>query len=241
MKLEKSTQTTLIIVAGVIILVVILINSLNPSYENTISVSGMSTVKAVPDLVSVYFNVDTKGTTANEAGDKNSEIVENLTNSLINLCFEEGDIQTQNYNIYPDYNYQTGQTKGYRATHSLRVEVPANQSSRIGTVVDAGLDAGAGVSYINFELSQENQNKYKAEAMKLAAQDATSKAEGIADGLDKKLGKLVSVSVDNYNYYPWLAYDSAGASAPEVKEATTSIVPSEQEISASVTAVFRIR
>lgn len=243
MKLEKSVQTTLIIVAGVVILALILINSLNPSYENTISVSGISTIEAMPDIIGVYFAVDTQGATSNEAADKNSEIVDSLINSLISKGFEREDIKTQSYSVYPEYDYRTGTGKitGYRASHSLKVEISANESEKIGDVIDSGIDAGAGVSYINFELSQENQNKYKAEAMKLAAQDATSKAQGVAEGLNKKLGSLVSVSIDDYNYIPWLARDFAGASAPEIKEAATDIVPSEQEISARVTAVFRIR
>ena len=243
MKMEKSVQTNLIIVAGVVILALILINSLNPSYENTISVAGVSSVKAMPDIVGVYFSVDTQGTTANEAGDKNSKIVKNLTDSLIALGFEEGDIQTQSYNIYPEYDYRTGTGKitGYKATHSLKVEISANESEKIGDVIDSGVDAGAGIGYINFELSQENQNKYKAEAMKLAALDATSKARGVAEGLGKKLGSLVSVSIDDYNYIPWLARDFAGVPAAEAKAAATNIVPSEQEISARVTAVFKIR
>ncbi len=234
---------TLIIVAGVIIIVLILLNSLNPSYQNTISVSGMSTVKAMPNIIGVYFSVDTQGANSSEAADKNSKIVDSLTNSLINKGFSEKDIQTQSYSVYPEYDYRTGTGAiiDYKATHTLRVEIPANESKKIGDVIDSGINAGAGVSYINFELSQENQNKYKTEAMKLAAQDATSKAEGVANGLGKKLGNLVSVSVDNYNYMPWLVKNFAGASAPEIKQATTNIVPSEQDISASVTAIFRIR
>jgi len=243
MKLEKSVQTTLIIVVGVILLVLILINSLKPSYENTISVSGMSTIEAMPDIIGVYFSVDTQGNTSNVAADKNSEIVDSLTNSLISKGFEREDIKTQSYSVYPEYDYRvgTGKITGYRATHSLKVELSANESEKIGDVIDSGIDAGAGISYINFELSQENQNKYKKEAMELAAQDATSKAQGVAEGLGKKLGNLVSVSIDNYDYVPWLARDFGGVSSAEAKEIATDIVPSEQEISARVTAVFKIR
>ncbi len=242
MKLEKSVQITLLVIVGVVVLTLILINSLNPSYENTISVSGTSTIKAMPDIIGVYFNVDSQGETSNEAADANSEIVDSLINSLIGKGFEREDIKTQSYSVYPEYDYKTGTGKitGYRATHSLRVELSADDSEKIGDVIDSGVDSGAGISYINFELSQENQNKYKAEAMKLAAKDATSKAEGVAEGLDKKVGKLVSVSVDSYDYIPWLARDFAGATAAEAKQEATSIVPSEQEISARVTAVFRI-
>ena len=240
MKLDKATQITLIIVVGIIILAIIAPNLSNPN-QNTISVSGQATIEVMPDLVSAYFSVDTKGTTSNEASDKNSEIVNALIDSLILKGFARDDIKTVSFSVYPDYDYRTGQTTGYRATHSLKVELSANESEKIGDIIDSGVDAGAGVSYINFELSSESQNTYKAEAMKLAAQDATAKAEGVAEGLGKKLGSLVSVTIGDYGYVPWLAYDAGGVSSAEVKEAAASIVPSDQQISASVTAVFKIR
>jgi hypothetical protein len=244
MKMDKSVQITSIIVIGVIILGIILINSLSPSYKNTISVAGTSTLDVMPDLIGIYFSVDTKGATSKEASDKNAVIVDALIASLTDKGFAREDIQTQSFSVYPEYDWNTGTQRltGYKASHSLKIKLSANESEKIGNVIDSGIDAGAGVSYINFELSQENQNTYKAEAMKLAAQDATAKASGIAEGLGKSLGKLVSVSTDNYNYYPWLARDFAGATASaEMKDEATSIVPSEQQISASVTAVFKIR
>jgi len=243
MKMDKSVQITLIIVLGIVVLGLVSMNLGTTSTENTIQVQGLSTVKALPDLVGIYFNVDTSGTTSSEAASKNSEIVSNLTSSLEALGFTREQIQTQSYNVYPDYNYQNGQNilKGYKATHSIKVEMPANDSPMIGKVVDAGINSGAGIGYINFELSQGNQNAYKAEAIKLAAQDATTKAQAIADGFDKKLGKLVSTSVDNFGYVPWLAADFSTASgSAEIKQEATSIQPSEQEISASVTATFKL-
>ena len=242
MKLNKSSEITLIIVVGAIILGLIWMNSGGSSYNNTISVSGQATIDVMPDLVSVYFNVDTQGATADEASDKNTEIVNALTSAMISLGFEESDLKTQGFSVYPEYNYPSNTVKGYRATHSLKIELPAD-SEKIGDVVSSGLDSGAGISYINFELTQESQNAYKAESMKLAAQDATSKAEAVAEGLDKSLGSLVSVSVDSYDYYPWMARDFSGGSvsSAEIKEDAASITPSEQQISSTVTAVFKIR
>ena len=124
----------------------------------------------------------------------------------------------------------------------MKVELPTEQSSQIGEIIDIGVEAGAGISYINFELTQEKQNTLKAEAMKLAAQDAKIKAESTVKGLDKKLGSLVSLTVDNFGYYPWRVYSAtAEASVDEVKQATTNIAPSEQEVTASVRAVYKVK
>lgn len=243
--MQKSVQITSIIVAGIIILSILGFYFLNPSSQNTITVNGQAQVKAVPDLVGIYFNVQTNAKTSSEATQKNSELVDYLKSEIIKLGFEDKDIQTQSFNVYPEYDWVNGRQveKGYTATHSLRVELSASESSKIGEIIDAGVNVGVGISYINFELSQALQNSYKAEALKLAAQDARVKAEAVAEGFNKKLGNLVSTSVDSYDYYPWRAYDNAGGVAMSVEEkaTATSITPSEQDISASVSAVYKIR
>ena len=244
--MDNSVKITGIIVLGLVVLGFLIsssLNNLNPNPANTVSVSGAAMIKAIPDVVSVYFSIDTKGETSAEATSKNADIVNELKQNLIAEGFSEDQIQTQDFNVYPDYNYVNGQSiqNGYKATHTIVVRMPTSQSSKIGKSVDAGVNAGAGVSYINFELSQEKQNEYKAEAIKLAAQDARVKAQSVADGFNKNLGELVSTSVNDFNYVPWLAYASDGASASEVKRAATDINPSEQDISASVTAVYKLR
>lgn len=246
MKMDKSVQITLIIVIGLIIIGVIVISGIgnisNPS-QNTISVMGQSTINVMPDLVSIYFSSDTKGATSIEASDKNSQIVDNLTNALISQGFTNDQIQTQSFSVSPTYDWTngTGVITGYEAIQIIEIQIPANESQKIGPIIDSGVNVGAGISNINFELSQADQNTYKTEAMKLAAQDATSKASGIADGLGKQLGDLVSVSTGNYDYAPWPLMNVAGASTAEVQKAVTNIQPSQQEISASVTAVFKIK
>ncbi len=111
-----------------------------------------------------------------------------------------------------------------------------------GEVIDAGVDKGAKVSYINFELSIAEQNKYKAQALELATQDAKTKAEAIASGLGKKLGKVVSVSSSDWGYSPWSLYraDVMTESAEEAKSAVTDIQPGEQSVTASVSVVYKI-
>ena len=245
-RLQKSVQITLIIVAAAIVLAIIGVVAFKyNSLSNTIQVNGQSTIDVAPDLMTVYFNVDTKGTTSKVAEDANSEIVSKLKNAIVALGFQESDLKTDNYNIYPEYDYSNGQRlTGYRATHSLKIEVSAEEKDKISDIIDAGTNAGAGISYINFELSPALEQQKKTEAIKAASDDAKVKAEAIAVGFDKKLGRLVSVSLDNFNYYPWQIYasrDEGTSSGAEAKTAVASITPSDREVSASVTAVYKLR
>jgi len=173
--MDKSVQITSIIVVGVIVITLIGFMTFNSSStSNTVTGNGQAVVDATPDLVGVYFTVQTEGDTSEEATDENSEIVEDLIINLLRVGLERKDIQTQNFNVYPNYRWLNNKRveNGYQATHSIRVELSTSQKDRIGEVIDAGAEAGAGIPYINFELSSELQNQYKSEALKLAAEDA---------------------------------------------------------------------
>lgn len=244
-KENDSIKITAIISGVVLIIALVALSSMNPT-QNTVNVQGLATVKAMPDLIGVYFNIETKGKTTQEVKDSNSEILNKLITELEKQGFEREEIVTQNYNIYPDYEWNNGKRtdKGFVATHQIRVEIVTEESEKLGAVIDAGADAGAGISYINFELTQDSQNKYKAEAMKLAAEDAKIKAEAVAQGFDKKIGKLVSTSVNDYGYYPWNVYSSKSGvyedDYAEAQEAASNIQPGEKDITASVSAVFKL-
>jgi uncharacterized protein YggE len=243
MKINNSVMITGIIVIGVIIISFIGFRALNPSNENTITSQGFANIDVLPDLIVVYFSVQTEAATAEESSDKNSEIVDDLKTSLMALGFDDSEIQTQSFSVNPKYSY-SGSTQriiGYMTTHSIKVEVLMQEREKAGEVIDAGINSGAGISFINYELTEENQNMYKVEAIKLATEDATSKAEALAEGAGQSLGKLVSISTSDFGYRPWLAVSEAEvAVADSGDEIATQITPSEQEISASVTAVFKI-
>lgn len=241
-KFDNSVKITLIIVLGILVLSVIVLAFFNYNfYSKTITSTGTASVEVLPDFVGVYFNVQTEGDTGKEASDGNSEIVNQMTENLLALGFSKDGIQTQGFSVSPNYKWVNNEYKedGYVASHSIKVEIPVEDREKIGEVLDAGINAGAGISYINYELNKQNQEKYKAEAIKLATENARSKAEAIAIGAGQRLGGLISVSSSDFGYTPWLAVAETEVSR-DSGQITSQITPSEQEISASVTAVFRI-
>ena len=242
MKINNSVLITLIIIMGVFAFGAASVVFLNSTvYAKTVSSMGSSSIRVMPDLVSIYFNIQTEGKTSSEANDKNSEITEKMKELLLNAGFSEEDIKTQGFSIYPNYDWQSGaqKIKSYTATHSVLLRIFITEKEKIGKALDAGIGAGAGISYINYELTDENQNKYKAEAIKKAAEDAKLKVQAIADGSGQKLGKLVSISTDEFGYAPWLAF-SSGVTKESSADIGAKITPSELDISARITAVFRM-
>ena len=75
--------------------------------------------------------------------------------------------------------------------------------------------------------------------------DAKAKAEGIASGVDMRVGNLVSITANEFGYNPWPVYSNRGgalmAEASDAKMATTNIAPSSQEVSGSVTVSYKLR
>jgi uncharacterized protein YggE len=250
--MKKDNQAIIItsIISGVVLLIALIaMTSFGPvSPSNKITVEGVASIDATPDLMTTYFRIETQGETSVEAKDANNEILNKLVNELSKLGFERSELQTQSFNIYPNYEWTNGkQTQnGYKATHSLKLELSSDGFDKISEVIDAGANSEAGIDYINFELTQELQNKYKAEALELASKDAQTKADAVASGFGKRTGKLISVQVSEFGYYPWNVYTSRdegvgyAENAVLAKQAVAEISPSEQEISARVSATFKI-
>lgn len=242
---NKSVQITLIIIVGIIVLALIgILFFKHSSSQNTLEVNGQSIIKATPDLITIYYNIETRGNTSKSAEDAGSKILNEMIIQIKKTGLKETDLKTQSFSIYPEYDWKNNKQEiiGYVASYSLKIEVSINETEKIGDLIDAGTNSGAGISYINFELSNELEQKYKAEAIKTASEDARIKAEAIAQGFNKNVGKLVSVSLNEYYYYPYKMYDSMmGGDVMEAKESITTITPSDQEISAYVTAVYKLK
>ena len=202
----------------------------------TVSAQGYSEIQVQPDKVSVYFQIQSIEDSADTARDNIAKISENVLSALRLAGIE--DIETQQYSIYPNYNYREGrEITGYTATQTIKVSTSAYDLA--GKIVDLGVNNGALVNYINFELSEEKQAEYKSQTLEQASADAKNKAEATATGLGKKLGKVVSITSSDYNYYPYMYWESGIASA-DAKQAVTNIQPRTLDIRANVQVIFKI-
>lgn len=245
----KKTNNNAIIVASIISGVILIIalsliffGSGASSDTNVVTVEGVGSVKVMPDVLTVNLRIETLEELSKDAKDKNAEIMEKVIAALIAEGFERSDLITENFNIYEQFDWTEDgrESLGFKATHGVSVELGADESEKLGVIIDAAVDAGATIGYINFALSTELQNKYKAEAMKVAARDAKVKAESVAEGFDARLGKLVSVQVNDFRYSPWMAY-GVMEDAAVMKSAATDIQVGEEEVTARVSATYKLR
>lgn len=237
----KKSQKTFVV--GLVILIIVVIAAyLFYTSGPQVSTNGVSTIKAQPDKISVYITLQSINPTAQAAQDSVNVISDKILAELASLGFEDKDIELANYNVYPNYDWSSGSSRitGYTASQQLNVNLA--DFDKTSEVIDAASKSGALVSGINYELSIAKQNEYKAQALNEASKDAKVKAESIASGFGKHLGRLVSVQSNEFNYYPYPLYtrsDMAAGNAEAVKAVSSiSASPSELEVSASINAVY---
>jgi hypothetical protein len=215
------------------------------SGDNTINVSETGTVYAVPDVALVTFTTITEATTIDSALTNNSDKVNAIIDFLKRQQVQEADMKTLDFNIYPQYEWQTKGVDltvyplgkrvivGYEAVES--VEVTMRDNDQIGRNIQGSLEAGASqVSGLTFIISKENE--LKKQAREQAITNAKAKGEEIAKNLKVTLGEPVSFTES----YSTPVYSSTAA-ATSGSGSNMQIVVGENKIQVTVNVSYEIK
>ncbi|MFA6257205.1 MAG: SIMPL domain-containing protein [Candidatus Paceibacterota bacterium] len=224
---------------------------LDNNYNNTISVNGQGEVLANPDVAMIYFSIVEKATTLAEAQSKATAKEKAALDFLAKEEIAKKDIKTEAYNTYPNYEYEncnyqypcparSPKIVGYEV--SERISVKIRNVDKSGAVV-TGLGT-AGISEISKpEFTIDDTDKLKAEARKLAIDEARAKAKVLANDLGVDLGKVVSF-YDERDYIPPM-YGGMGLMEAKADMAMSAPAPElptgENKITSSVTITYEIR
>ena len=163
MELDKNSVLVILVIAFLVVGAYVFLNF--GKSEQVISSQGTSEITADPDHVLVYISIETKNSSADGAKDANAVISDEVITELVKLGFDRDEIETENYNIYPEYTWENNRQnfQGYKAVNNLKVKVL--DFDETGDVVDAAVDSGALIHYISFELSLEHENEFKAQVL----------------------------------------------------------------------------
>jgi uncharacterized protein YggE len=212
----------------------------NGSGSEGISVSGEGRVSAAPDMAVLSIGISTKEDTVAQANSAVQAAMDRLLSSLKADGIDEKDIQTSQFSISPEYDYQFSQPRltGYRVTHMLQVKV--RDIDRAGEVIDDGVEAAGDLVQVGgISLTIEDTNALAKQARELAMADAKAKAEELAGLADVELGKPISISESSYTPTPPVYYDR-GVGGEALAPAATSISTGELEVVVSVQITYGI-
>ncbi len=205
------------------------------AYKSTISVRGEGRVYVKPDIAIVDLSVITEGKDVKDVQEKNTEKINGVIDFLKDFAVEEKDIKTKNYRIQPRYSYEEGRAPrivGYRISQALEVKI--RSMDKIGEVFEGSVNVGVNqVSSLRFEV--DNDDEVKAEARKLAIEDAKEKAKKLASDLGIKLIKISGFDEGTSFDYPIFRELGlgGGAEAPQIEVG-------ENEIAVNVTLIYEI-
>jgi uncharacterized protein YggE len=209
-------QALLIATAAVLALVVITryvspiplsVTQTTTQKESAFAASGKSIVTTIPDKAEVTLGISRKEADIKQAQSKSNEIINTINAKLGEIGISKDDIKTQNYSIYPNYDYQspTQRLVGYSVDISLTVSL--KDFAKLNQVIDLATAAGANqVSGIQFTISDELERKVKQQARIEAINDARKNAEDLANLSGVKLGKVINVVEGSNSPQPPIAF-----------------------------------
>lgn len=206
--------------------------------QATMTVQGVGVVKVNADRASVTLGVrEVAPDVAGAQGAMNDKMTAVIA-ALREAGAEEGAIATSGIGIYPNYDYSGEYERicGYTAYNSVIVTLTDVES--VGAYIDAAFAAGANsLDYVEFTAADTAEAA--EQALSLAVQSATQKARVLADAAGVELGSIVEIRDNSDTGY----YDVNRAYAVS-KDAGmgggTEVLPSRQEVSATVSITFAI-
>ncbi len=214
----------------------------NTTTQNILMVSGTGIATIAPDQAQVMLGAVTQGATAQQAAMANSQIIDEVFAQLGSMGINSQNIATISYNIWPTYDYgKSGNEQtitGYQAQHEIQVTVTDSNltklSGTIGRIIDTATSVGANQVYgIQFSAAPQTAKDMSGQALRLAIQDASSKAQIMAGALGVKIVGVQSAT-ESSPYSPPIYY-AAGA------DKATSIQPGTFSLTASVQVTYIIQ
>ncbi len=215
-----------------------------PEPERTINVSASGRVERTPDQAVVSLAVENMAPTAQRAAQQNAQLMDQVVRALRQAGIPGDHIRTQYFNLNPEYQYtqpgpgRPGEQKlvGYRASNM--VEATVDSIPRVGIVIDAAIAAGANRAQgISFQL--RDPESARRDALRLAVANARRDAEALAEASGQQLGALLHLSSGVQATVPPVPMMAAARALP-APDVTTPVEPGQMEVTATVTAVYRI-
>jgi len=205
----------------------------------TLNVSGSGKVFMTPDLAYVTIGVHTEGYEASAVVEENNQKSQDVNEALKALGIAPKDIQTTNFSIYPQQEYDnegkpTGKIK-YIVDNSVQVTV--RDLEKIGEVLDKSVQAGANsISGIQFDVA--DKTAAQSAARKAAVDDAYAKAVELAEAAGVTLGPVQTIS-EFTSTSPRPMYDMRAA-AP-MAESSVPVEAGQMSLVIEVNIVYQIK
>src|SRR4051812_32040197 len=204
-----------------------------------VSVAGEGKVQGKPDLALLSLGVSALADDVATARDRASTELDAMIASMKKNGVGDKDIQTQQLNISPEYDYSNGKQllKGFRVSNTVTAKV--RDINATGKVVDDAVNAGGNdvqIQGVSFTIDKPDDLQRQAREQAIA--DARDKADTLAKASGVSLGDAISIT-EGGGVQPVAAspdaLDRAGSAAQ------TPIQPGELDVAVTVNVTWAIK
>jgi uncharacterized protein YggE len=207
--------------------------------DSEINVTGHAEIDMKPDVAYATLGVVTQAAAEPDAVSQNATKATAVKAALIKGGVAEDDVDTQYYQVSPQYDYRSTPAVlvGYQVTNEFKVTI--HNLPKAGVIVDRASQAGANqVDGISYDLADKTGANNQALAAAVA--NARSKADLMAGAAGVSLGRLIELSEGTESsprpVYPMMMR----AAAAQSQQATTPLTPQDIVVTADVTAQYAI-
>jgi len=205
------------------------------------SARGDARINVVPDQAEINLGVSITADSVKAAQDQVNAISNQVRTDLKNLGVADNQIKTQNYSVYPDYDWSESRRRvtGYTVDQTLAVTV--TDFNLLNSIIDAATAAGMNeINNIQFTLSDAKTQEVKKQARQQAIERARENASELASLAGLSLGKVVDVTESAGSGQQGRFYTmNAKLAAEETADYNTNIDAGETTYTYSVTLSYQ--
>ncbi len=219
-----------------------IVTPLLSSDSRTIHVTGNGSVVGEPDIATLNLGVSVEKASVEEAREAAASAMTSIIDSLKANDIAEKDIQTENFSIYPQYDYtDDGRVlRGYRVNNTVSAKVRELES--LSDIIDDAAGAGGDIVVVNsIQFMIEDSTPLQTQARALAVKNAEAKAQTLAEASGVTLGKPVTITEISSGGGPPIAFAESAALVADSARSSTPVQAGELTVTVNVTVVYEIK
>lgn len=200
-----------------------------------LSLSGTAQVEVAPDEAELHLSVVTEQKEAPLAYEENAT----LSRKVVTALKQAGaDVETVGYSGHKNEVYENNAVvmKGYKVVHSFRIRT--KKLDEVGKLQALGVVHGAyDTGGVTFKLSNEKEKEVKYTLLEKACEDAKAKADVVAKAFHGYRGRVLELTVSNYDRPQYPVYAPAALKSAEI---ASPIEAKKVSTHVSVNVVFEL-
>lgn len=178
------------------------LSGVNSTPQRSLNVNAIGSVQVQPDIAVINIGVSSRNEDVTQALDENTASANAIRQTLVDLGVAEEDIQTSNFNVFPQQQQNMPATPEEPPQSQTvfvvqnTVTITVRELNSLGEILAAVVQDGANtINGINFRL--EDPSKAVAEARQKAITEAENQAQAIAAAAGVALGEIISISIND--------------------------------------------